>query len=192
MNHPYDMLAALNGLNMTLLWETITPNNVNDTDDEHDNTWLRTACSHNMLDDDAVITYILDCGAHINATSKYGFSALHALSLASKINCMRVLLTRGAIVDIMTKEGITPLVFVLRCKHRACARMLLDHGAQLGKVNTKYANIPNWVTSFVAGRERARHVGIILMGALKRVGVNRDLIPLIGQWVWSVRGNGFL
>jgi ankyrin repeat protein len=175
--------------NMDYIRAHITSDIINIPDDEG-YYMLYTACGHAMPEDNGkLISFLLDCGAHINACPKvpYDLTALHLTVVNEKYNCMRILLSRGAAVDSITICKLTPLSYAIRRRNRRAGRLLLDYGARLENVD-KSTDVPSWAREFVVGRERARHTGIILMGALKRKRVHRDLIPLIGQWVWSVRG----
>jgi ankyrin repeat protein len=148
---------------------------------------LRRACSGETPDTGAVVMNLLDRGAIVDASNTFGWTALHVAVRNGKRNCVRVLLSRNATMDLLTILDWTPLAVAMKYSQSACARLLMDHGAQLNMIH-KDINTPEWATAFVAGREWARHTGVILAGALKRVGMNRDLVPLIAQWVWATRG----
>jgi hypothetical protein len=185
--------ALLKTQNMDIIRATITPMNVNEYD-ERGVTWLDLSCMSCGCDNGAVISHILDCGAPIardNADIQNVWSALHMTAYIGLIECTRVLLCRGHVVDVMVRDdNYTPLELALRASEIECARLLMDYGAQLDKVDTNTI-IPTWATAFVVGRERARSASIHLMGALRRKQGGREiryLIPLIGQWVWSMRG----
>jgi hypothetical protein len=194
-----DRVDLLKTQNLDLIRTIVTKDNVNEYDD-CGYTWLEVACSSSTPDDKIVLECMFECYA--GAALKLNIYAMRWTAASQKLNCLRVLLSRGIAVDIGVGQiGGTPLECTLRAAYQKnciymfgimsrlyrCARVLLDHGAKLSNVMDK-AVIPNDAFFFVKRRERARRTGVILMGALKRKRMLRDLIPLIGQWVWSVRG----
>jgi hypothetical protein len=185
MNHR-EAEALLNGRNMDAIRATITADNVN-VKDHWGMTWLFTACMASVSDYGDALAHILDCGGLIDATVDF-WTPLHYAVYNGKISCMRVLLARNAAIDPVSEIGNTPLFNSIRTSRRECAYLLLDHGAQLSLLPNNGIHVPTWATDFVAGRERARSASIHLMGGLWTKGVHRDLIPLIGQWVWNARG----
>jgi ankyrin repeat protein len=185
MNHHSERRMLLISQNMELIRATITPDNANE-DDEYGWSYMHLACSKNTPDNGAVITHLLDCGVCINDIDIHnGWTPLHCAVYDNQINCVRVLLARGADVTYTCLYGRTPLY---HAHDKKCAYLLLDYKIdQLSMVKNDVI-FHAAGTSFVAGRERARSASIILMGALKRKRMNRDLVPLIAQWVWATRG----
>jgi hypothetical protein len=151
--------------------------------------WLHYACYSSTPDNGAVVAHILDCGVPVNSTrvNNQGWTVLHYAVNNDKIDCVRVLLSRGADVELQTGFGDRPLFFSFMNRSMRCARILIDYGAQIITTDRFIYLLP-WAFSFSAKRLRVRQTSVVLMGALKMVRMNRDLIPLIGQWVWATRG----
>jgi hypothetical protein len=167
----------------------INANNVNDMNNVG-SSWLSIMCFDNKLSMDVLRYVIHDCKARVNARDAFGDTALRMAVLAHNYDGVSLLLASGADPDTINLGGATPLVFAMELDH-PIAFMLMDYGAKLSNIPAHFnARETPWeITHFETGRERARHAGVILMGALKRrKRVHRDLIPLIGQMVWSMRG----
>jgi hypothetical protein len=133
----------------------------------------------------------LTVGALVDATDRFGNTALHFAVLGS-----RMLLARGATVDranTRNTRAFTPLADSIDFNLCASGCLLMDHGAQLSKVS-KTLCVPAWPVSFAAGRERARVVALLVVGvrSMKRspvlAGNPMDIARIIAQWVWSTRG----
>lgn len=73
----------------------------------------------------------LNAGAEINAhgSTKWGGSALHLAALQGKYEAARLLLDRGADVNLRDRTGETPLSNALIREHYKLATLLLDRGA---------------------------------------------------------------
>jgi ankyrin repeat protein len=184
MNHDA-IISLLEAQNMDLIRAYFTPANVN-VPDEPGFTPLRLASSLYVPDNGAVILHLLECGADINAAS-YRYTPLHYAARAGKMNCMRALLSRGASVDLGDANHRTPLADTILGGYIDCGCLLLDYGASIANVKDSI-QAPAWAYAFVEDRARARQSAVILMRIIRKR-VNRDLIPLIGQWVWASRGN---
>jgi ankyrin repeat protein len=178
------VIALLKSRDMARICAYFTVENVNARDWTWDATALHLACSSHVPDIGAVITHLLRCDASlIDAQDRDDWTALHWATAHGKHNCMRVLLARGAAMDAKTITGRTALdIAIMWSEHIQCIHLLLDYSAPHSE--------SDYVYPFLVDRERARQVVTVLMGALWVKGMNRDLIPLMGQWVWSMRGQG--
>jgi hypothetical protein len=180
MRSIYDVVNVINSKDMDRIRAYFTPLNVNDfvgNIEYHKYRALELACSDLTFDCVVVVKYMLDCGAVIDTDN----ITYHCAAMNGYVECLRVLLARGFPTSYLL-HGRTPLDSAIVYQKRTCARLLLDHGVHSNKC------MPAWITPFEWGRLQARHTGVILMCALKRAGMNRDLVPLIGQWVWASRG----
>jgi len=62
---------------------------------------------------------------------------------------------------------------------------LIDAGAQLSHVTAHGIAIPQWVQQLADGRERCRHVVMLLL--MHRASERRDIMRLIAREVWDTR-----
>jgi hypothetical protein len=103
-------------------------------------------------------------------------------------------LDAGAMVDGVS-GGDTPLYRALCYKHDDVARLLVDRGAKVCKVelDERVPAIPDWVTTFVESRSNCRCAAIAIIGIHKyrrtTVTCNNDInvIKLISKHIWSAR-----
>lgn len=73
---------------------------------------------------------LLDGGAAINATSKYGCTALHYSVVNNHVSCVSTLLSRGAALDLIEKKrGRTALHYAASRGYKDCIILLLRAGA---------------------------------------------------------------
>ena len=107
-----------------------------------------------------IISLLLNKGAEINATTKYGKTALFYAIQFGSIDAVRLLLEHGANPNQALKSleyfkeidndfflleevaDFTPLVYSLRYGSNEVTQLLLKHGAKLGK--TDKSRIKNW------------------------------------------------
>lgn len=73
----------------------------------------------------------------IDALDDSGMSALHWAVLKGHEVCARLLLDRGADVDVVQKGLNTPLLLAVAAGHDTVARLLLERGASMRKRNLK-------------------------------------------------------
>jgi ankyrin repeat protein len=82
-----------------------------------------------------VVGLLLDRGAEISATDRFGETALHRVADLRRTDGPRaarvatLLLERGALVDARNRDDVTPLHQAVRARNLAVAEILLDHGA---------------------------------------------------------------
>ena len=81
------------------------------------------------------LNFLLAHGVDVNyQDEQYGASALHAASQGGKEDIVKILLKRGADVNLKSKEGNTPLMAAAFNHHESVVKILLEAGAE---VNTK-------------------------------------------------------
>ena len=87
-------------------------------------TCLIAACNHN--ENQELIKYLLeDCTVAINAQDSDGYAAIHAVCKHGNDEILRMLLDRGANVDVCTREGYSPLMLAVMNSRRKIVKMLL-------------------------------------------------------------------
>lgn len=86
-----------------------------------------------------VLALLLDRGSDQNLANKVGFTAAHfACSAGGHVECIKLLIKRGANINMKTLDGFTPLDVARLCKHRECEDLLLSNDA----VGVDVADIP--------------------------------------------------
>jgi uncharacterized protein len=90
---------------------------------------------------DAVVSLMLDRNTDVNAVDKLGWSALHQAACFSSASVVALLLRSKAVVDILGRDGNTPLMMCCqeRCDEEAVGicDLLLQNGAQVEHKNAK-------------------------------------------------------
>jgi ankyrin repeat protein len=82
-----------------------------------------------------IVGDLLDRGANISATDRFGETALHRVADLRRTNGPRaariamLLIKRGAPVDAPNRDRVTPLHQAVRARNLAVAELLLDRGA---------------------------------------------------------------
>jgi hypothetical protein len=109
------------------------------------------------------------------------------------LNRMRRLIALGANPRGSSDGQFIPLLFAMSFENRfeeklyECARLLLDYGAPL----VSFCETIDPLLDFVARRERVRCAAVAFMGATtkgRRIFLDRNVLQLIGRWVWATRG----
>jgi ankyrin repeat protein len=81
------------------------------------------------------VTVLLDYGASLDDRERYGLTALHYAVRGGKLPLIRLLLERGADVDAMDDDGLTPLLHLAKTRSKAdpipVMELLLAGGANL-------------------------------------------------------------
>jgi ankyrin repeat protein len=65
------------------------------------------------------VTVLLDYGASLDDRGRYGLCALHYAVRGGKLPLIKLLLERGARVDELDKDGLTPLVHLSKTRSKA-------------------------------------------------------------------------
>eukprot|EP00048_Salpingoeca_helianthica_P000764 m.43839 g.43839 ORF g.43839 m.43839 type:complete len:383 (+) comp10837_c0_seq2:19-1167(+) len=91
---------------------------------------LRQAC---VVGNFGQIWDLLERGAAINAADSLptSLTPLHGASLHGHLECVRLLLDRGARVDLMAHHGWTPLHMACMRGHLTCAELLIERKSNL-------------------------------------------------------------
>jgi hypothetical protein len=110
------------------------------------------------------------------------------------------------------QQGCSALLLALQSEDEACARLLIDKGADISNVRLNVGQgallyggfdvtqpftgldvIPSWVHLFIAQRDQCRHAAIVFLGSLQsgRVtvfkGNGKDVAIVLSQIVWQSR-----
>jgi uncharacterized protein len=121
-----EWIDLLRSEDMTRIRTPFTAAHAN-TRDEDGYTLLLVACGVGAPDNADVVTYLLDCGADIEARNSNKSTALLRTAVSGKLNCLRALLLKGAAVEPKDRIGWTPLTYAVCNGHREC-----DAAAGLG------------------------------------------------------------
>lgn len=74
---------------------------------------------------------ILDSGVNVNAQHDlFGITALHSAAIQANVDIVKLLLSRGANVNIKDNDKCTPLSQAKRGGNQEIIRMLMDKGAR--------------------------------------------------------------
>lgn len=111
--------------------------------DDHDNTLLHTILTNSsssqtkLAVDRAVIKQLLDWGLDINSKNLFGYSPLqYAVSNPDcSLDVIKMLLERGASIDLIDNYGNSALHHTLRKSNYAVIELLIARGADVNIVN---------------------------------------------------------
>uniref|UniRef100_A0A1I8GXM6 ANK_REP_REGION domain-containing protein n=1 Tax=Macrostomum lignano TaxID=282301 RepID=A0A1I8GXM6_9PLAT len=104
-----------------------------DASDLHCDTPLMLSVLHEKTD---AFSYLLENFAlDVNHQNETKSSALHWAAQKSNLTAVRGLLSNNAAVDLLDKDGVTPLMLAVKAKSTECAKALLDSGASLTAKN---------------------------------------------------------
>jgi len=95
-----------------------------------------------------VAIWLLDRGSDINATNDRMQTALHVAAFVGDPDMVRLLLDRGANVDVYA-ENLNPLQYAVCSGDKASVRLLLDGGADINARSP--GENASWVTALHAG-----------------------------------------
>jgi ankyrin repeat protein len=97
--------------------------------------FLLAACTSPRLEEAAQsgstdkVSQLIDHGADINATDKYGYTALHWAAYEGQFDTVKLLVERGAKLEIKDNSGATPLLIAAKRGYPDIAKYLLGRGA---------------------------------------------------------------
>jgi ankyrin repeat protein len=77
---------------------------------------------------DNAATFLMESGININATDRFGWTPLALYSARADMSAVRLLVDRGADVNLAGKKG-APLIWAALAGNEAVARLLLEKGA---------------------------------------------------------------
>jgi ankyrin repeat protein len=106
-----------------LLYKDVDPNRVS-----HDGSTSLMAAK-----DISLVSMLLDAGAYINATNKYGYTALIAAIEGKRKEVVRELIARKADVEIQSSNGNTALITAAETGELKIVEALIEAGADVNK-----------------------------------------------------------
>ncbi|KAF3028327.1 hypothetical protein E8E12_000223 [Didymella heteroderae] len=109
--------------------------------DSTGNTALHCAASE---ESEAVVRFLLDRGAEIDARAKYGETALHVAVLGGNEAMMRLLVDKGANVKAKDCDGATVLHWASPEGNEAIMRMLIGKGADVKAKTRSGVTVLQW------------------------------------------------
>ena len=86
--------------------------------------------------DDSLVLSLINSGVNVNCLVKFGFgewSPLMRASAEGHTDIVKLLLQRGAQVDLQNNVGQTALMWASDRGHMDIAKLLVDHGAEVGR-----------------------------------------------------------
>ena len=84
------------------------------------------------FDDVSEMHALLDGGADVNETNRYGQTALIYAAYKGKVDMVEALISAGAEVNVLSDKGETPLLVAVQEDHGDVAGVLIRHGADMG------------------------------------------------------------
>jgi ankyrin repeat protein/truncated hemoglobin YjbI len=85
------------------------------------------------------VTVLLDYGASLDDRGRYGLTALHYAVRGGKLPLIKLLLERGAAVDALDEDGLTPLLHLSKTRSKAdpipVLELLVASGADINALN---------------------------------------------------------
>jgi hypothetical protein len=168
-----------------------TGRSINDVDSEGMSALIWTVSNRHVQ----CAQWLLENGASVTIVSKQGWTALHFASYQCDVVIMKMLLDAGAVVDAnVASDPGTPLSVAIRSRSVSCIKLLIDHGADIGKVTLNDTlPLPHWIHELVLCRLRCRHAAIIVMGIHKfrKTSIphenDNNVLRLVAKHVWSLR-----
>lgn len=98
-------------------------------------TALQHACNHGNLE---VVKALLDKGAEINHRNiPTGRAAIHYAAACEEDAVLRLLIERGADIEVRNNDGETPLFDAASGGSEACVRLLIDSGCDVNAKNLR-------------------------------------------------------
>jgi ankyrin repeat protein/truncated hemoglobin YjbI len=91
------------------------------------------------------VTVLLDYGASLNDRGRYGLTALHYAVRGGKLPLIKLLLERGAAVDALDEDGLTPLLHLFKTRSKAdpipVMELLVANGANVNARNDRQGTL---------------------------------------------------
>jgi len=99
-----------------------------ETRNESDWTALMSAVYNDQM---AVAAFLIEHGAHVNASESGGNTPLHWAAFAGRLSCCRLLVANQAMIDARSNFGWTPLYQAVSRNHMVVVAFLVSHGADI-------------------------------------------------------------
>ena len=101
-------------------------------DSEHDETALMLASRKNHTQ---IAEYLINSGANVHATDRFGKSALSYASRAGANDIIRILINHGSAVDATDDDGNSSLFHAITGGHNDTTLLLINSGANVNRIN---------------------------------------------------------
>jgi len=98
----------------------------------------RTSLHHSVLqsvDSDFLLIEALQAGCDVNAVDKFGRCAIHYAAKRGYVKCLRRLITCGASLDVLSKDGMSPLMEAVKKSQLEATKILVQAGANVNLRN---------------------------------------------------------
>ena len=115
--------------------------------------YLRTALIWaTFYDNIALLSWLIDNGADINHQDRNGYSALHFAGQEKRFDCAKLLVDKGASLDLPNIHGNVSLWTAIfnSCGDTRLVKLYVKHGANLDHVN-KHQKTPRQIAETIAG-----------------------------------------
>lgn len=142
--------------------------NINLGSDTHEHTPLLLASYRGHK---AIVKLLLEQGADVNATNRFGMTPLHWASMEGKVDIVELLLEQGPNINATTKVEETSLHFASSQGPFDIVKLLFGQGANVNVIN-RYDKTPRFQAS---SRELIDSIKLLL-----KKWVNKSTPPLLG------------
>jgi uncharacterized protein len=116
-------------------------------------SYLRTALIWATLYDNiSLLSWLIDSGANVNHQDRNGYSALHFAGQEKRFECAKLLIDKGANLELVDLHGNTSLwtaVFNSRDDTRL-VKLYVQHGANMDHIN-KHQRTPRQLAETIGG-----------------------------------------
>ena len=112
----------------------VEPNSSSHSIEDHLHTLLMCAAAHGSVK--CARFLITECKANVNKRNFTGFSALHWAAFSGRIECVKLLLDAGALLESQTDDGRTPLHIAASRGHLQFLKFIVSCGADLHAVTS--------------------------------------------------------
>lgn len=78
-----------------------------------------------------LISLLVQAGAKVNNTDRFGWTALFYASYFGNANCAKILMESGGLVNLVDSDEMTCLIWASGRGHQGVVELLIQHGAQV-------------------------------------------------------------
>lgn len=89
----------------------------------------------------AVVEYLIDNGADVNAVSTDNYTALHFMAKSTNFAMAKLLIKKGADLNKKDKSGNTPIFYTIKKTNTQMLKLLIDNGADIN-IKNKFGYTP--------------------------------------------------